>query len=184
MDLNDNNSFCDCFSRKIYVSPTNSIEVSPQLEDQTGLVAWTDKGILAVSDEGSYSGLTYYRSVPTSVSTVYCVGLPVETEVELLPPALPSNGSSMFKLKRVSRIGFKYYESYGGTVRVEGREQEILLEKYGKYKYGSNVNMVTDDVSIDIISNNTKDGSITVLHNEPVPFNILAISATFEILEA
>lgn len=183
MDLNDEDSYSDCFIRQEYVSPTTQIKVSSQLDGVHGLVAWTDKGILAVSDNGSYVGSDYYRTVGSSVSTVYCVGLPIRTEVQLLPPALPANGSSMFKLKRISRIGFKYYESYGGTVVVEGQAQDILLEKYGSYKYGANVNMVTDDVSIDIISKNTKDGSITVLHDEPVPFNILAIAATFEILE-
>lgn len=184
MDLNDEQDYADCFLSSTYVSPTTEIKVSSQLENQTGLVAWTDKGILAVSDDGYYSGSDYFRTVGSNVSRVYCVGLPIETKLELLPPQLPANGSSMFKLKRINRIGFKYYQSYGGSVEVEGQEQEILLEKYGSYVYGSNISMVTDDVLVDIISKNTKDGSITVLHDEPVPFNILAITATFEILEA
>lgn len=183
MNLNDN-QFGDSYISQSFLTDTVKVKCSEQLENEEELVAWTDKGIVAVSETGEWDSGVYYRTLAVGVRELYAIGLPIKTKVHILPPMLPANGSSMAKIKRVRKISLKYQESYGGTVEVQGFRQDILLEKYGQYEYGSPIEMITDDISVDVTSRNTNDGSIVLLHDEPTPFTILAVTATFEILEA
>ena len=59
----------------------------------------------------------------------------------------------------------------------------MLTRRYGVYHYGDGVELVSDDVSVDTMGRNTKQGSVRILHDEPVPFNVLSVGTRFELME-
>ena len=113
------------------------------------------------------------------------VGLPIITKVHTFSPEIPANGTSQGKFRNIKNILVRLYESYGGKLgqTVEAAEP-ILLRRYGAYSYGDPITLVSEDIDIDINSKNTRDGSVYIIHEEPVPFNLLSLITKYEVREA
>ena len=76
------------------------------------------------------------------------------------------------------------YASFGGKIAVDDADPiQMLTRRYGVYKYNGEVELVSDDVSVDTMGKNTKQGSVRILHDEPVPFNVLSVGTKFELME-
>ena len=174
--------FTDCSTRFVYGTAQTQIEVNEALEGQA-VSAFADGAIMPIVTAEEDSGHVYavYRKAVKSGT----VGLPIECEVKLFPPELPANGTSIGKVKRISRVTTRLYSSFGGKIAVDDADPiQILTRRYGVYRYGTGVELVSDDVSVDTMGRNTKQGSVRILHDEPVPFNVLSVGTRFELGDA
>lgn len=174
--------FTDCSTRFIYGAETTQVEVNEALEGED-VSAFADGAIMPIVTAEEDSGhvyATYKKAVKEGT-----VGLPIECEVRLFPPELPANGTSIGKVKRISRVTTRLYASFGGKIAVDDADPiQILTRRYGVYHYGTGVELVSDDVSVDTMGRNTRQGSVRILHDEPVPFNVLSVGTRFELGDA
>ncbi len=169
--------FTDCSTLFNLVSETKTISVNGALEGLE-VSAFADGAIMprVTAENGT---VTYLKAVKKG-----SVGLPIECEVKLFPPELPANGTSIGKTKKISRVTTRLYASFGGKIAVDDADPiQMLTRRYGVYRYGDGVELVSDDVSVDMMGRNTKRGSVRILHDEPVPFNVLSIGTKFELVE-
>lgn len=163
------------------------IPVNKALEGlEVSAFAWDDpekKGAIMPKVTAEDDSGTIYAKYKKAVNKG-SVGLPIECEVRLFPPELPANGTSIGKTKRISRVTTRLYSSFGGKIAVDDAEPiQMLTRRYGVYRYGDGVELVSDDVSVDTMGRNTKQGSVRILHDEPVPFNVLSVGTRFELME-
>jgi len=173
--------FTDCSTLFSLGVASTTITVNEALED-CEVSAFADGAIMprvtAEDDSGTIKA-TYKKAIKEG-----SIGLPIESEVKLFPPELPANGTSIGKTKRISRVTARLYESFGGKIAVDDADPiQILTRRYGVYHYGDGVELVSDDVSVDMMGRNTKAGSVRILHDEPVPFNVLSVGTKFELVE-
>lgn len=173
--------FTDCSTQFVYGTAQASIEVNEALEGQT-VSAFADGAIMPMvvpEEDSGHVYANYKKAVKAGT-----VGLPIECEVKLFPPELPANGTSIGKTKRISRVTTRLYSSFGGKIAVDDAEPiQMLTRRYGVYHYGDGVELVSDDVSVDTMGRNTQQGSVRILHDEPVPFNVLSVGTRFELME-
>ena len=143
--------------------------------------------VVALGDNGVLPAKTVENGKVTYDTPVkkLVVGLPIRTKVHTFSPEIPANGTSQGKFRNIKNILVRLYESFGGKLgQTEEMAEPILLRNYGLYNYGDPITLVSDDIDIDINSKNTRDGSVYIIHEEPVPFNLLSLITKYEVREA
>ena len=112
------------------------------------------------------------------------IGLPIVSGVALFSPEIPANGTSIGKEKRISRVTVRLYASFGGSISADGGKDVLMLSRrFGDYEYGEPIELVSEDMSVDIMGKNTTKGGVYITHDYPVPFNVLSVGTRFEIME-
>ena len=64
------------------------------------------------------------------------------------------------------------------------RRQNLSFSADTAHSYGNPITLVSEDIDIEINSKNTRDGSVYIIHDEPVPFNLLSLITKYEVREA
>ena len=183
LDITDHETIDDAF----YVDCGEIIENATAQTTFTLNSALEGHDVVALGDNGVMPVKTVENNKVTYDTPVkkLVVGLPIITKVHTFSPEIPANGTSQGKFRNIKNILVRLYESYGGKLgqTVEAAEP-ILLRRYGAYSYGDPITLVSEDIDIDINSKNTRDGSVYIIHEEPVPFNLLSLITKYEVREA
>lgn len=162
-------------------TPDNEITVNEALEGRT-VKMYADGAMWAdtVPEEvGGVVKATYLEPVDKGY-----IGLPIVSEVELFSPEIPANGTSIGKNKRISKVTVRLYASFGGSISADGGKDVLMLSRrFGDYEYGEPIELVSEDMSVDIMGKNTTKGGVYITHDYPVPFNVLSVGTRFEIME-
>ena len=162
-------------------TPDNEITVNEALEGQT-VKMYADGAMWAdtVPEEvGGVVKATYLEPVDKGY-----IGLPIVSEVVLFSPEIPANGTSIGKVKSISRVTVRLYASFGGSIAADGGKDVLMLSRrFGDYEYGDPIELVSEDMSVDIMGKNTTKGGVYITHDYPVPFNVLSVGTRFEIKE-
>lgn len=174
--------FTDCSTRFLLGTAATDIEVNAALEDHV-VSAFADGAIMPLVTAEEDSGHVYAKYLKKVKEG--SIGLPIECSVKLFPPEIPANGTSIGKKKKVNKVTVRLYASFGGELAADDMDPvQILTRRYGVYKYGTGVELVSDDVTVDIMGKITTRGSVYIGHKEPVPFNVLSVGTRFELVEA
>ena len=60
---------------------------------------------------------------------------------------------------------------------------KLLSARYGYHEYGNPIALESDDIVIDMQSQNITDATLYVLTDFPTPLNVLAVKEKIELLE-
>lgn len=173
--------FTDCSTVFSLVSATKNVPVNAALDGHV-VNAFADGAIMPQVTAADDAG-TVYATYLKEIQEGSC-GLPIVSSVVLFPPEIPANGTSIGKNKKVSRVTVRLYSSFGGEVSVDDADAiQMLTRRYGQYQYGDAVELVSADVSVDILGKITDSGNVCLGHSEPVPFNVLSVGTRFELVE-
>lgn len=113
------------------------------------------------------------------------VGLPVKTLVSLNTAQIPANGTSFGKKRRVEKALLSLYKSIGGSAGTrESGGEPVITQRFGAYEYGAAVEPYTGDVELYVSGNVDAEGKLFLVHNEPSPFNVLAVVERIAVMEA
>jgi len=121
--------------------------------------------------------------LPFPVNTVHA-GLPIKSRFEPTQQVIPANGTSYGKKRRIDKLILSLFRSLGGKVGVtEDTAETIKTKRYGVYELGEAPELYTGDVEITMSGNIDTKGQMVVVHEEPAPFNLIAIAQKIAILE-
>lgn len=113
------------------------------------------------------------------------VGLPVESRVETLRPETPANGTSQGKQKAIQNVKLRLYRSMGGEVssRLSTTTTPLLYWIGGTYVWGDVLELYTDTKAVELGATLDPDATVIIGHDDPAPFNILALIYKVAIME-
>lgn len=158
-------------------SPTATVTGLSHLEGKT-VTAWADGAALpdAVVTSGS---VTYSRTF----SKIH-IGLKINSYFETLRPEIPVNGTSQGKQKRIEKIAVRLYRSAGGRAGARtGTQSKFLTWVSGQYKWGETLELYTGDIKVEVASALDPDAVLTLTHDEPMPFTMLAVYYSLALME-
>lgn len=112
------------------------------------------------------------------------LGLPYKTVLSPNTPQVPANGTSFGKKRRIEQVKLLLYKSIGGKAGVtEDKTERIITQRFGSYVLGSALEPFTGEVDITVSGNIDPEGKLVIVHEEPVPFTVLALVERIAILE-
>lgn len=135
----------------------------------------------AVVDDDGYVQLD--REVTNCV-----IGLPFRSVAGFLSQEQPANGQSSFgNVRRLKKVTLRLYKSMGGYIGLQYEDvslmNKLLSARYGYHEYGDPIALESDDIVIDMQSQNITDATLYVLTDFPTPLNVLAVKEKIELLE-
>jgi hypothetical protein len=171
-----------------YVDSGTRIELTRASKTITGLTHLAGMEVHALGD----GSIMPPRTVTADGSIIYDTpvtmlhaGLPYTSVLVPTSPEIPANGTSIGKKRRIEKVMLRLYESYGGKCGIDHERLQILgYMKYGDYIMGSAPEPFTGDQDITISGTIDTVGKIMVIHDEPVPFNLLGLVERIAIMEA
>lgn len=171
--------YVDCGLAQVYSPASKAITGLSHLEG-VSVAGWGDGGIMP--KKTVTSGAIAYD---TAVAKLH-VGYPIESEMETLRPETPANGTSQGKQKALQQIKLRLYRSLGGEVSASTSSTvtPILYWVGGTYVWGATLALYTDTKPIELASTVDPDVTAIIDHNDPAPFNILALICKVAIMEA
>jgi hypothetical protein len=153
-----------------YGSPTATVTGLTHLIGQT-VTAWADGAILPEMTVPAGGAITY----AVTFSKIH-IGLAIESKIETLRPEIPVQGTSQGKVKGIMDIKLRLYRSFGGSVNTRlGTAIKLLYWISGTYTYGSILPLYTDTKGSQLGGGLDADTTVVIVHNDPTPFNLLAI---------
>lgn len=113
------------------------------------------------------------------------VGLAYDSLVSPMPIEIETqNGSSMLRKKSVGSLKLRVYNSVGGQVRCgEDCWQTVISRDVLDDTMDSGVIPKSEVVTLNMLSGSSDEIAIEVKHDLPLPFNLSAISAIYEVNE-
>lgn len=169
-------AYIDCHSYHYNASGTDSLNV-PYLGGET-VDAIADQAVLPVRVVSPSGDVTYDRTFMR-----INIGFPIEAKLTILRPELPSNGTSIGKRRQYLSVALRIHKTLGGELQIEGRTIPILSLTPGEYEYGTTLELVTGDIKAEVSSSVDYEGSVTLVSEEPLPFNLLAIITKYGLVE-
>jgi hypothetical protein len=167
----------DCGKALIFGSPTNTVTGLDHLEGME-VAAWADGTVMP--RKTVVSGSVTYDSSFSKIS----IGLPISSIMTTLRPEVPANGTSQGKKKRIEKVSVRLFRSFGGAVSSESPEGvKFLTWRSGTYVWGSVPELFTGDLGVEIASVLDEDAILSITHDDPAPFTLLAIFYRVAILE-
>lgn len=159
-------------------STSETISGLDHLEGQT-VAIWGDGAVLPTQ---------VVSSGEITVDKTYVkmhVGLPVESRVETLRPETPANGTSQGKQKAIQNVKLRLYRSMGGEVssRLSTTTTPLLYWIGGTYVWGDVLELYTDTKAVELGATLDPDATVIIGHDDPAPFNILALIYKVAIME-
>jgi hypothetical protein len=173
-----NSHYVDSGEMRNYSEPIKTIADLQRFAGMT-IRAFTDGAVeppIKVSDEGTIE-------LQTAVSKIH-LGLPYKAAFSPNERQIPANGTSLGKKRRIEKITLRMYKSIGGKAgTAEGKVTELITQRFGRYELGSAPEPFTGDIDITVSGNIDTEGKLTVTHDEPAPFTMLALTERVTILE-
>lgn len=168
--------FVDCSIQLTFNQPTDTIQV-PHLADAE-VDALADQAILPRKLADEHGNIEYEREF-----SEITVGYGYVSRATLLKPELPANGTSMGKRRQIMAIVLRIYKSLGGKVEWADKSQAIINLIPGQYVFGDAFALISEDRKIPTYASSIYDGSLTIVSEEAVPFNLLAATTTYGLVE-
>ena len=138
--------------------------------------------------------INYQRAdIPSDEDITIKVGRSYETRISLFQQLLPNNtGLSLVSRHSIDRLYLQIYRSQGGSVWANGAKiADILQLQYGRDLYNNNsTNPLTNApytfsgvYSIDNPVQNVIEDNLSIISDDPYPFNLMAVSIKYAITE-
>jgi hypothetical protein len=171
--------YVDAGESRIYNMPTKTL---------TGLKRFAGKTIRVFADGAAEPALqvdnTGTAELQESITKVH-IGLPYRSVFSPNTRQLPANGTSKGKKHRIEKVTLQLYNSIGGrTGTTEEKTEQLITQRFGSYLLGSAPEPFTGDIDITVSGNIDTEGKLIILHDDPVPFTLLALVERVAILEA
>jgi hypothetical protein len=113
------------------------------------------------------------------------IGLPYKAAFSPNERAIPANGTSLGKKRRIEKITLKVYKSLGGRAGTdEVKTTELVTRRFGGYALGTPPEPYTGDVEVTVSGVIDTEGKLAVTHDEPCAFTMLALVERVAIMEA
>jgi hypothetical protein len=98
---------------------------------------------------------------------------------------IPANGTSKGKKRRIEKVTLQLYKSLGGRAgTTEDKTEQLITQRLGSYVLGSAPEPFTGDIDVTVSGNIDTEGKLIIVHDDPVPFTLLALVERVAILEA
>jgi hypothetical protein len=171
--------YVDAGERRVYGTPTKTL---------TGLERFAGKTIRVFADGAAEPPVQVddegIAELQESITQVH-FGLPYVSVFSPNTRQLPSNGTSKGKKHRIEKVTLQLYKSIGGrTGTTEEKTEQLITQRFGSYVLGSAPEPFTGDINVTVSGNIDTEGKLVILHDDPVPFTLLALVERVAILEA
>jgi len=170
--------YIDAGEKRTYSEPTATI---------TGLQRFEGKTIRIFADGAIEPPIKVARDGKAQIQTAavkFHIGLPYRAAFSPNDRQIPANGTSMGKKRRIEKVTLKMYKSLGGRAgTTEERSTELITQRFGSYKLGSMPEPFTGEIDVTVSGNIDTEGKLVIIHDEPVPFTMLALVERVAILE-
>jgi len=123
------------------------------------------------------------------------VGFPYYSAWQDVRPMLPAKGASLGKIRKPEKSWMLVYNSMGGWIGESIPDDPLndpgsvlvdfwpLMQTFGIQLYGSAPVWVTGIIAVDHAGPSSQDGKVYICINDPVPFNLVALSTRFALSE-
>lgn len=154
----------------------------------TGLNRFAGKTIRAFADGAMEPPIKVNMAgeaeLQTAASKVH-IGLPYKALFAPNERPIPASGTSMGKKRKIEKITLKVYRSIGGRAgTAEEKTTALITQRFGGYVLGSAPEPFTGEMDVTVSGNIDTEGKLVIMHEEPVPFTMLALVERVAILEA
>jgi hypothetical protein len=171
-----------------YVDAGESREYHTPTKTLTALQRFAGKKIRIFADGAAEppvlvdeDGIAELQSEVTKVR----IGLPYQSVFSPNTRQLPANGTSKGKKHRIEKVTLQLYKSIGGRAgTTEEKAEQLITQRLGNYVMGSAPEPFTGDIDVTVSGNIDTEGKLVILHDDPVPFTLLALVERVAILEA
>lgn len=150
---------------------------------------------VTVDDEGNATVLIDFRrtDIPETDDVTMKIGAVYVTRIALFQQILPNNsGVALVSRHSIEKLFLQIYRSQGGTVYAgDAKIADILQLQYGKDLYNNNsTNPLTGApytfsgvYSIDNPVQNVEEDNLSIVSDDPYPFNLMAVSMKYNLTE-
>jgi hypothetical protein len=171
-----------------YVDAGVRLEFPEPVTEITGLERFAGKTVRVFADgsvEPPVEVDAEGKAVLQNAVTKAHVGLPYKAAFSPNERAIPANGTSLGKKRRIEKIILKVYKSLGGRAGTdEVKTTELVTSRFGGYKFGTAPEPYTGDVEVTVSGVIDTEGKLAVTHEEPCAFTMLALVERVAIMEA
>jgi hypothetical protein len=172
--------YADCGLRQEYPDGTLTL---------TGLDHLAGKEVAAFADGAPLSGsMTVGPDGTVTLENpvrIIHIGIPYVSALSPTCPEIPANGTSIGKNRRIEKTALRLYVSFGGKAGTAlDKLEKIGYMRFGKYVLGSAPEPFTGDQEIRLSGRLDPAGNLFIVHDEPVPFNLLALAERVAVVEA
>lgn len=150
---------------------------------------------VTVDEEGNATVLIDFRrtDIPETDDVTMKIGAVYVTRIALFQQILPNNsGVALVSRHSIEKLFLQIYRSQGGTVYAgDAKIADILQLQYGKDLYNNNsTNPLTGApytfsgvYSIDNPVQNVEEDNLSIVSDDPYPFNLMAVSMKYNLTE-
>ena len=179
--VNDNfedSHYVDAGEKRTFTTPTSTI---------TGLQRFAGKKVNIFADGAIEPSVMVEEDgtieLQSNVSEVH-LGLPFISFFRPNERQIPANGTSLGKKRRLEKITLRMFRSLGGRAgTAEEKTTALITERFGSYVLGTAPQPFTGEIDVTVSGNIDTEGKLVVIHEEPVPFTMLALVERVAILE-
>jgi hypothetical protein len=171
--------YVDAGESRVYGTPAKTL---------TGLKRFAGKTIRIFADGAAEPPVLVNKDgiaeLQSSITKAH-IGLPYKSVFSPNTRQLPANGTSKGKKHRIEKITLQLYKSIGGRAGpTEEKTEQLITQRLGNYILGSAPEPFTGDIDVTVSGNIDTEGKLVILHDDPVPFTLLALVERVAILEA
>jgi|LWDU01.1.fsa_nt_gi hypothetical protein len=150
----------------------------------TGLSHLEGEVVTIMSEGATHANKTVSSGqITLDRTTTRChVGLGYTSKLVTLPlDAAMATGTSQGKTKRISEVLLRLYKSLGGQIGPSETNLERILTRSGLNPMDSSPPLETGDRILNFNGPHERQAKVTVIHDEPLPFTLVAIGPRAEI---
>jgi len=157
------------------------------LTDLTGLYHLNGKTVKILADgavqrDKVVANDGVHLDLPASKAAV---GLPYESLISPMPIEIETqNGQSVLRKKSVSELRLRVYDSVGGRVRCGGDSwQKIISRDVLEDDMDKAIAPKNDTVVLNMLAGHETSTTIEIAQDDPLPFNLTSLVATYDVVE-
>ena len=174
----------DSITEAFYVD-CGSVFEGENIIDITGLDHLNGKAVAILADGAPQTVRTVENGTVTLdfAASRVVVGLPYEAEISPMPFEFETdNGLSLLRKKSIGTVRLRVYNSVGGMVRCgDDSWQEIYSRDVLDDSMDMALSPKSEVIKLNMISGASESMTIEVLHNDPLPFNLVSIAAVYNV---
>ena len=150
----------------------------------TGLAHLEGQVVTILSEGATHATKTVASGqITLDRATTRChVGLGYTSKLITLPLNAPAaTGTTQGKTKRISEVLLRLYKSLGGQIGPSETNLERMLTRSGLSPMDASPPLETGDRILNFNGSHERQAKITIIHDEPLPFTLVAIGPRAEI---
>lgn len=181
-------SDCDFDSNTIYVSNATVLTGTVDLTSYT-TTRWKDGVTVLISNNGDFIGSKVVGTnglitFSEPLSGIIIIGLQLESYVIFFNPLISSQytGSYLINNFSILKVVLRLYKSNVAKIGLTDNNvlEDLVYKQFGIYEFNKSVVLQTGDFEINTATTNSR-GNVKLLVEDPVPFNLLALSFKYRI---